>query len=257
MNRLSIVKTCLLAGSLLACFSVQASRPYPRKEITEDIRLLKLSDSAYVHVSEAEIDGFGSISSNGLLLIGKEGQAFLFDTPYTEQQTETLVKYIEDSLQCRVVGFVPNHWHQDCLGGLDYLHRIGVKSYAYRMTVDLALWNGKPVPQTAFEDSLRLDWEGPQAYCYYLGGGHAVDNIVVWVPSEGILFPGCMAKDVHSADPGNTADADMAAWPHTVEAVMARFPQAKTVIPGHGETGGMEVLVHTRRLLEAWENKEK
>ncbi|GHT38495.1 hypothetical protein FACS189435_4760 [Bacteroidia bacterium] len=79
------------------------------------------------------IAGFG----NGLILVSKD-EAFLFDTPATGSQTETLVKWIADSLKATVSTFVPNHWHEDCLGGLDYLHSKGVKSYANQMTVDLA-----------------------------------------------------------------------------------------------------------------------
>ncbi|GHS96330.1 hypothetical protein FACS189421_01210 [Bacteroidia bacterium] len=51
-----------------------------------------------------------------------------------------MVKWIADSLKATVSTFVPNHWHEDCLGGLDYLHSKGVKSYANQMTVD-AEWN--------------------------------------------------------------------------------------------------------------------
>jgi hypothetical protein len=44
---------------------------------------------------------------------------------------------------------------------------------------------------------------------------------------------------------GNLADADLKAWPNTIKKVMAKFPSARIVIPGHGDAGGLELLQHT------------
>jgi metallo-beta-lactamase class B len=115
-----------LLFTVLIPFSLWAQPDYPKIRISEDIELIQLSEKAYVHVSVSEIDGFGKVSSNGLILAGN-GEAFLFDTPVTDSQTETLMKWIADSLKATVSTFVPNHWHGDCLGGLDYLHSKGVK----------------------------------------------------------------------------------------------------------------------------------
>ncbi len=52
-------------------------------KVSEDITLIQLSPKAYVHVSVSEMQGFGKVSSNGLVLVDK-GKAFLFDTPVTD-----------------------------------------------------------------------------------------------------------------------------------------------------------------------------
>ncbi|MCC8153382.1 MAG: hypothetical protein LIP01_03695 [Tannerellaceae bacterium] len=83
-----------------------------------------------------------------------------------------------------------------------------------------------------------------------MGRGHATDNIVVWIPSEKVLYPGCMVKDLQATDLGNLSDADVEAWPGTIEKVIRKFPSAKWVIPGHGEAGGLELLYHTLDLLK-------
>jgi len=93
---------------------------YKRIEISNDIELIKLSESAYIHVSYAELPNFGRFPSNGLIFING-GEAFLFDTPATDLLTMDLVSWIRDSLKLNIVGFVPNHWHNDCIGGLGYL----------------------------------------------------------------------------------------------------------------------------------------
>ena len=217
-------------------------------KISADIELIKLSEKAYLYVSTAIIEDFGKVPSNGLILVDNK-KAFLFDTPVTNAQTETLVKWIKKSLHAKIIGFVPNHWHSDCMGGLKYLHSKGIKSYANQMTIDIAKEKGLPVPKQGFKDSLSLKLHNMDIHCYYLGAGHSADNIVVWIPSEEILFSGCMVKDIYATGLGNLSDANIEEWPKTIDKILNKFSSAKIVIPGHGEIGGMELIRHTRELL--------
>jgi metallo-beta-lactamase class B len=217
-------------------------------KVSDNIELTMLSPKAYLHVSVTEMIGFGKVSSNGLILVDN-GQAFLFDTPANNEQTETLIDFIENSLNAKVVGFVPNHWHNDCMGGLEYLNKKGVKSYAHQKTIDTAIKEGLPFPEQGFLDTLSLKLNDIEIYCYYLGSGHSSDNIVVWVPSEKILFAGCMVKDKHSKTLGNLSEANIEEWRNTIQKVIDRFSTAEIVIPGHGQIGGKELLWHTQKLL--------
>lgn len=219
-----------------------------RIHISKDLELIRLSENAYVHVSWEDSPTFGRFSSNGLLFL-QNGQGYLFDTPATDSLTKVLVDWVADSLQTRITGFVPNHWHSDCIGGLKYLQDIGVKSYAHQMTIDIARTKGLPIPSHGFRDSLSLALNDKSVKCYYLGAAHSMDNIVVWIPSEKILFAGCMAKEVAAKGMGNTVDGSLSEWPGTIDKVIAKFPAARIVIPGHGQIGGQEVLKHTRDLL--------
>ncbi len=215
-----------------------------RIKVSGDLELVQLSPNAWLHVSTSKISGFGRVSSNGLVFTnGKE--AFLFDTPVTEDQTKKLVLAIADSLKAKVVGFVPNHWHSDCMGGLGWLQKQGIDSYANQKTIDLAKENKLPVPEHGFQDSLQLHLGDKLIDCYYFGAAHTADNIVVWIPSEKILFAGCMVKSIDSKNLGNTADGDLKAYPETLRKVIAKFPDAKIIIPGHGQWGGVELLKHT------------
>lgn len=146
--------------------------------------------------------------------------------------------------------FIPNHWHSDCMGGLEYLHAHGVRSYASLRTVQDAQREGKPIPQHAFTDSLHLEVHGTAVDCHYLGGGHSDDNIVVWIPAAKLLFGGCMVKDAEATGIGNISDAVMAEWPVTLTRILEKFPNARIVIPGHGRPGGTELLRRTRELVE-------
>lgn len=221
-----------------------------RITVSDDITAVCLTDSIYLYTATAKIEGYGLVPSNGLIVMCR-GEAILLDTPVNDAQTETLVGWIADSLHARVVGFVPNHWHSDCMGGLGYLHRRGVKSYASELTRDFAAREGKPVPEQGFVDSLILDLHGIPVCCYYLGGGHTADNIAVWLPQQQILFAGCMVKDSSANVLGNISEAVMEEWPATIDRIATRFPDVRIVVPGHGACGGAELLRHTQKLIEA------
>lgn len=198
-------------------------------------------------MSYACLPGFGRFASNGLVLV-KDREAFLFDTPVTDSLTSRLVKWLSDSLKVTITGFVPNHWHNDCMGGLKYLQGIGVRSYANQKTIDIAAAQGLPVPGTGFRDSLVLDFYGSTIECFFPGLAHSLDNIVVWIPSEKMLFAGCMVKSLDSQNLGNTVDGDIKSYSVTIEKVIKRYPTVRIVIPGHGSFGGPELLEHTLKL---------
>ena len=64
-----------------------------------------------------------------------------------------------------------------------------------------------------------------------------------------MLFGGCFIKDSKATGMGNIADADLVAWPASLDRTHAAFPQTATVIPGHGPMDP-RALVHTRDLLK-------
>lgn len=237
--------------AILISINIFANTPEIIK-VSPDLDIVKLSQNAYIHTSYSNSE-WGRIASNGLIFIQNQ-KAFLFDTPMDETTTIQLVKFIEDSLKAHIEGFVPNHWHADCIGGLKYLHSIGVKSFANMMTIELAKKNGYHPPQHAFSDSINLKLDKKEIFCMYPGAAHSLDNIVVWIPSEKILFGGCMVKDLTAKNMGNYADGDLKQWPETIREVMNRFPAALIVIPGHGKFGGFDLLKHTYELAKAHAN---
>lgn len=215
--------------------------------ISADLHLVKLSEHAYVHVSYTEMTEYGRVGSNGLILVSN-GDAILFDSPASDLLTGQLVSWIHDRMCARLVAFVPNHWHSDCMGGLGFLDSIGIESYAGSRTIQLAREKGLPIPTHAFLDSLSMELNGIEIECFYPGAAHTLDNIVVWIPSEKILFAGCMVKSIDSKTLGNIADGDLKSYEATIRRVMKRYPDAKIVIPGHGAFGGRELLEHTIEL---------
>jgi metallo-beta-lactamase class B len=120
------------------------------------------------------------------------------------------------------------------------------------LTAELAERDGNPVPQRTCADEYRLSLDGVDLELRYFGGGHTRDNIVVWLPRPKVLFGGCLIKR-KGGSAGYTAEADLAAWPDTVRKVIAAFPEAMVVVPGHGAPGTVELLDYTVALTEGLE----
>ena len=208
-----------------------------RITVDKDIQLIRLQDSIYIHVSWHQPDNFGRFSSNGLIII-KNGQALMIDTPMDNDKTERLTQYLKNTFKVELTKLIIGHFHDDCLGGLGYLKSIGIQSIANSRTIEKCKEVGLPTPSTSFTDSLKFNFNGEEIDCRFFGAGHSFDNITVWVPNKKILFGGCLIKSVDSKGLGNLSDAVVAEWDLTIKKLMDKFKDIVTVIPGHGDFGG-------------------
>lgn len=218
-------------------------------ELGDDLKIVSIAPNVYRYTAWSEIPGWGRIGSNGMVVVDG-GEAFLVDTPSQEAQTARLAQWVVDSLGANLVGFVPGHWHQDCVGGMAWLQQQGVKTYAYTLTDQLLAEQGRTRPQYTFGRVKRFAVGATTIECRFLGGGHAKDNIVVWLPKQQILFGGCMVKEAAAQTVGNVEDAaPLEVWAQTIQAVEKQYPRAQIVVPGHGKEAGVELLEHTRNVL--------
>lgn len=234
-----------LTTVLLTVLSIAALNAQPAViEINPNLRLIPISDNAFIHESFSQSETYGRLGSNGLLLIEQEN-AFLFDTPMADSVTRQLISYIRDSLKLTIAGFITNDWHGDSMGGLQLIIDAGIPSYAHEMTRTIAREKNLPVPKKGFTDSTTIMFGSYEIVCRYFGAAHTMDNIVVWIPKEKILFADCMVKEMKSRDLGYTDDGDLKEYPKTLKKVRAAFPHAAVVVPGHGKSGGIELIDHT------------
>lgn len=239
-----LILTLLLIGSNNTLFAQTDTLV-----INDDIRLIYLHDSVFVHESFYVSKKWGRFPSNGMLVINK-GKAILVDTPMEEKLTRDLLNYIENNLKAEVIYFIPGHYHKDNIGGLNIIHQKGIPSYANQMTIDICKERKLKIPQNGFSDSLRIDLEGETVLCKYFGGGHSQDNIVVYLPEQKILFGGCLVKNIRSKNLGNTADAVISEWPGTIRKIKKTWPEIEIIIPGHGACGDKSLLDKTIKLAE-------
>jgi metallo-beta-lactamase class B len=213
--------------------------------LADDVRVRRLAPGVWVHTTLAGED-LGHYPANGLVI--EEGEAaVLVDTAWSPRQAELLMAWAQEHLHRPVRAAVVTHFHNDRTGGAAALTDRGLPVYGLEETARLAIARGEPVPSHTFagakaQGGLEL---------FFPGAGHAADNLVVWHRDSGVLFGGCFVKDAAAKGLGNVADADLLAWPASLERTRTHFPEVRIVVPGHGLPGGPELLTHSQALLRA------
>lgn len=215
---------------------------------SERLIVNKLSENTFVHTSFLQTDDFGKVACNGLIV--RDGnEVAVFDTPTDDSSSHELIRWLQDVLKCKIVAIVPTHFHSDCLGGLSAFHAAGIPSLANEKTIELATQNQMVVPQKGFHGSTRLSIGGQKVLLNFFGEGHTRDNVVAYFPAEQVLFGGCLIKELQ-ATKGYLGDANVGSWSATVAKLQQAYPEIKHVVPGHGATGGVELLEYTRQLFK-------
>ncbi len=217
---------------------------------SDDLRIQKFSDHVYVHTSFLNTHSFGRVACNGMIIVnGKE--AVVFDTPADNKSSEELIQYINGVLKTNVTALIPTHFHADCVGGLEAFNVHNIPAYASSQTIALLKNKGqeftKPIKE--FKETLTLPVGNKKVYAEYFGEGHTKDNVIGYFPDDNALFGGCLIKEV-GATKGNLEDANVLAWPGTVSKLKQKYPQVKLVVPGHGKSGGTELLDYTIHLFQ-------
>lgn len=241
---------------VLPCYWHLQAQPSEQIHINDDIQLLHLSDSVFVHVSWENSTTYGRFPSNGMIIIRK-GEAVMIDTPMDNAHTSQLVSFLEDSMHVTLKKLIVGHYHDDCLGGLKFIQNRGIPSIANWMTIEKCKELELPVPTISFRDSLIFDFNGETIECRFFGGGHTFDNITVCLPEVNILFGGCLIRSINAQSLGNIADAEVEHWAATVTCLSKKYPDLKFVVPGHGHYGNSELLKHTIQLVNSYQNRNK
>lgn len=228
------------------------SHPYKDSVVykSEDLSITKISEHVYLHISFLQTQDFGKVPCNGIVVVD-EKEAIVFDTPANEESTAELIRFFTSQMAVKIKGVVATHFHDDCVAGLGEFHKHQVPSYAENRTISAAkAANGKfDLPKNGFDNLLELKAGDEKVHAAYFGEGHTKDNVIGYFAKEKIMFGGCLIKET-GAGKGYLGDANVNAWPATVRKVKQKYPQTKIVIPGHGKTGGMELLDYTIQLFK-------
>ncbi|WP_445772696.1 DIM/SIM/IMP family subclass B1 metallo-beta-lactamase [Shewanella sp.] len=248
LHRVVFWLVLLLSTSALAHDTEQTSAKKPSKTLTQtgELSVALIAPDVYLHRSYQAVKGFGLVESNGLVVVQNK-QAFIIDTPWTDKDTAKLVDWITQQ-DLTVTASISTHSHQDRAGGIGYLNSQGIATWVSDKTQHILTANQLATATHTFVGNQHI--LQPQLIeVFDLGAGHTVDNLVVWLPKQQILFGGCLIKSLSSRTLGYTGEANLQQWPLTVAKVQAQFTAAKMVVPGHGNIGDSSLLSHTIDLL--------
>lgn len=249
---MKIICKILFLFSFLIIWSCNSKKAETGKQKTvyqsDNLVVVQLTDHVYQHISFLNTDSFGRVECNGMIV--KNGnEAIVFDTPSDDKSSSELIKWVKNDLHAKINAVIPTHFHEDCVGGLKEFSKNNIPSYSNNKTIAFAKKNNFNVPTNGFDEELILNIGNEKVYAKFFGEGHTKDNIVGYFPKEKAMFGGCLVKEV-DATKGNLEDANVKAWSNTVEKVKAQYPDTKIVIPGHGKTGGTELLDYTIKLFK-------
>ncbi len=212
-------------------------------QVHSPVELSKIEDSVWVHTTYKH-----KIPSNGLIVQTSAG-LLLIDTPWDDSLTTALLDSTQQRFNQSFVLAIITHAHDDRIGGISTLHKKGIKVVSISLTCQKAKELGYEVPEQVSSMDTTFMVGNERLEIFYPGAGHTIDNSVVWFPERKILFGGCLVKAESNTSLGNVMDADLKEWPRSIHKVLDKFPAAEVVIPGHGASGGMELLQHTLDLL--------
>lgn len=228
-----------------------AEKAFPGSE-NRELEISFLDRGVYLHTSFKHIEGYGLVGSNGLVVL-EEGKAYIVDTPWSPEDTEKLVGWVEDKGYVVKSG-LSTHSHEDRAGGIGFLNSESVTTYTSELTDRILKESGKERAEITFSGS-GFSLGSGLIEIFYPGAGHTVDNLVVWLPKSKILFGGCLVRSVSDENLGYVGEASIDSWEGSIDNLIARYPEAGLVVPGHGLQGGVELLKHTKRLAKAASGK--
>jgi len=91
-------------------------------KISDDLELTRITENSYIHISYLITSNGRRVPCNGLIYVNRN-EAFIIDTPVNDEITLDLIHWLKNNLSVNVTGVIVNHWHVDCMGGLNQIHK--------------------------------------------------------------------------------------------------------------------------------------
>lgn len=208
----------------------------------------ELTSGVWITCFTFDTPDLGWVPCNGLIIAGASGPTIL-DTGVTKEQGTLLLTTARRLTGQPATQGIATHFHNDRTGGIEAMRAANVPVFAHPFSVGLAQAYGFPVPQAVKgleKGPVRL---GAQEL-FYPVAGQTRDNITVWHEESGVWFGGCLLRATTDKGVGSLSDADIAAYPDTMNRLADRYPQRRFTIPGHGSIAG-DAIDWTRQRVRA------
>lgn len=207
------------------------------------------------------------------LVRGRSG-ALLVDAGTTLTEAAAIGADVQQLAGCPVTHIVLTHKHFDhVLGssmfagaeiycapelveylssGADQIRADALRHGADATEIDRAI-AALRAPHRAVYDAV-IDLGDRRVTIAYLGRGHTTSDLVVIAPGpaggdgRAVVFTGDLVEE--SAEPAIDADSDVAAWPATLDRLLAMGGPSAIYVPGHGKIVAAEFIRRQRNWLK-------
>lgn len=252
----------------------RVSSPSAVVRINEELTAERVARDAWVVTHDA-----GLVPANTLVVRMPDGTVVLCSSPYESDSTRVMLRWLRETLRPSRVVAINTHFHPDGMAGNEAYREAGVETWASDLTQELFEARGAEVhDMTAravgaplrermertklvgaartfeHQEGLTLELGGEVVRVLYPGPAHTRDNVVVHFPGRRLLFGGCMVRAA-DATIRYTGDADVDRWEASVASLLPLAPEV--VVPGHGASGGGELLRHTLDVVRAARSSPK
>lgn len=225
--------------------------PAPASASATTMKLIQVSPHAYYVEGVAALGSpFNrNFISNAGVVVAPEG-VIVIDALGSPALAEELIGLIRTVTDKPIQYVIVTHYHADHIYGLQTFMDQGAKVIAHvnakeylgsdtaRLRLDvsrqeLAPWvndQTRLVPaQTWVEDDVSMRLAGLNLQIFKMGPAHTIDDIAIFVPSEGVLFAGDLVFRGRIPYVGN---ADSLGWIQSLDKLIKT--DAKVIVPGHG-----------------------
>jgi metallo-beta-lactamase class B len=217
--------------------------------------ITSLTENMYVFTTYKDYQGT-PYPSNGFYVVTEQG-VLMIDTPWDTAQFQPLLDSIKTRHNKEVRMVISTHFHDDRTAGLNYYRSKGILTYTTVKTDSISKEVGAPRAEFLIKGDTLMKIGNLNFEIYYPGEGHAPDNIVVWFPSQKVLYGGCFIKSTETNSIGNLSHANVLQWPESLKKTMKRFKEPKFIIPGHEGWNGGNALEHTFKILMNYNQGKK
>ncbi len=245
--------------------------------LSDDLKIERIKKSVYMITHKYPWP------ANSLLLVEKNGNGVMVDTPWTPKATEDILKWAKENAGLKTIRVVNSHFHLDNMGGNEAIVKIKADIYSTQQTLELVkelgiksqmqivgwlaskteyneyangLKNIKLIPANKIIERLETGEKATllisaiKTEIFYPGPAHTHDNVSIYFPEYNILFGGCAVKGTNAKNLGNLRDGSKKDYKSSIENLLLQYGNISDIIivPGHGKYGGQELLEHTLNL---------
>jgi glyoxylase-like metal-dependent hydrolase (beta-lactamase superfamily II) len=245
-----------------------SSKPLVSADGTIQVKAIQVAPNTYFvqGVPEMGSKQNQNFISNAGFVVTPKG-VVVIDALGSPVLAQKLIQEIRRITKQKIVAVVLTHYHADHVYGLQEFKRLGATIYAQRdglnylasetakqrliaSRIDFAPWvneNTRLVPADVWIDqSKTITVGGVEFILNRVGPAHAHEDLIVYVPSEKVLFAGDLVFRGRIPFVGN---ADSRGWVNALNEIQKLNPAI--VVPGHGpySTNAAEDVVFTRNYL--------
>lgn len=205
----------------------------------------------FFHSDTTQIDKdltviFGGGGNSGILIT--DSAVLVIDTKMAKN-AEKLYNLVKEKAGTKPVIVINTHYHFDHTGGNKFYK--GDKIYIGNYTKEFLQKNVKSeaMPTIFVQDSLILNMGNETVMLYNMGQAHTYNDMVVYLKNRKLLFSGDLV--FYNVNPvlKKESGADVDKWIAVLNTILHKW-EVNTIIPGHGESGGKELLISMKNYFE-------